>query len=77
MGDESGPHRDEPRNFLWTFLKVLLSLVLGLAALGALGATLCGVIVGFFGPGTGSWSIALAGAISLALLVYALIWIWR
>jgi len=71
----SGPPREEPGEFWRTLRKVILSLVLGFAALIAFGATVCGLLLRW-GPGSG-WSMVAIGAAALALLVYAIRRIWR
>lgn len=76
MSDGRDPQRGEPRAFIWTLGKVLLSLVLAFAALVALAATVCGFLLGR-GMGTHGWSFAGVGAVVLGLLVYAIIRIWR
>jgi uncharacterized membrane protein YqjE len=62
---------EEPGEFLRTFGKALLTVVLGFAALVALGASVCGV----FWPAGGS--VVVVSLIVLALLIGAIIWLWR
>ena len=59
-----------------TLGKAILTLILGLVALAALAATLCGMVF-TIGGGKGGAAVAFGSAILLAALVYAMIWLWR
>jgi hypothetical protein len=74
--NQQDPGAEEPGEFWRTLGKVLLSLVLGFAALIALGVTVCGFFLGA-GMGSSGWSTCLVGAVVLGLLIYAIQWIWR
>jgi len=59
-----------------TLGKAILTLIFGLVALAALGATLCGMLFAL-GGGKGGSVVVFGSAILLAALVYAIIWLWR
>ncbi len=66
-----------PEGFLATFAKALLTGgFLGIVALVALGATVCGLLWGLGGPQSGS-ILAFFSGILLIALIYAIYWLWR
>ena len=77
---ERPPPEKSPRGgtqeFVVTLGKAILTLILGLVALAALAATLCGMVF-MTGGGTGGTAVVFGSAILLAALVYAIIWLWR
>jgi hypothetical protein len=70
------PPREKPEGFLATFAKALLTAILGIVALVALGATVCGLLWGLGGPQSGS-ILAFFSGILLIALIYAIYWLWR
>jgi len=70
------PPRKDSQEFLITFGKALLTAILGLGALVALAATVCGMVL-IGGPQGGGRSFAIISAIVLIALVYAIFWLWR
>jgi hypothetical protein len=74
--DRNKPPREKPEEFLPTFAKALLTAILGIVALVALGATVCGLLLGRGGPQGGA-SLAFFSGILLIALIYAIYWLWR
>jgi hypothetical protein len=68
--------RGETQEFLLTLGKAILTLILGLVALTALAATVCGMVL-TIGGANGGAAVVIGSAILLAALVYAIIWLWR
>ncbi len=62
--------------FLLTLGKGILTLILGLVALAALAATVCGMVF-TIGGAKGGAAVVFGSAMLLAALVYAMIWLWR
>ncbi len=59
--------------FLITFGKAVLTLVLGIAALVALGLTVCGFLI----PSGSGAPLVVGSLIATVLLVVAIVWLWR
>ena len=76
VSNRDEPPRDETKEFLTTFGKALLTAILGLAALVALGMTVCGLLLSLGGP-RGSVAIVLCSGVVLIALIYAIYWLWR
>ncbi len=76
---ERPPPEESPRGdtqeFLVTLGKAILTLILGLVALVALAATLCGMVL-VVGGGMDGATVVFGSAILLAALVYAIVWLW-
>jgi hypothetical protein len=70
------PPRKESQGFLITFGKALLTAILGLAALVALAATVCGMALAASLP-QGGWPLMIISAVVLVALVWAIRWLWR
>lgn len=70
------PPREKPEEFLATFAKALLTAILGIAALVALGATVCGLLLTLGGP-LGGATLSFFSGILLIALIYAIYWLWR
>jgi hypothetical protein len=66
----------EPQEFLVTLGKAILTLILGLLALAALTATLCGMVFTVGGMKGGA-TVVFGSAILLAAVVYGIMWLWR
>jgi hypothetical protein len=69
-----GPPEEKPEEFLVTFGKALLTAILGIAALVALGVTVCGLLLR---PGGPLGTLSLFSGILLIALIYAIYWLWR
>lgn len=70
------PPREESQGFLITLAKALLTAILGLAALVALAATVCGMVLTASLP-QGGWALLIISAVVLIALVWAIRWLWR
>jgi hypothetical protein len=76
MSNRDEPPRDETKEFLTTFGKALLTVILGLVALVVLGITVCGLLLSLSGP-RGAGAIVLFSGVVLIALIYAIYWLWR
>ncbi len=70
------PPRKESQEFLVTFGKALLTAILGLVALVALAATVCGMVLQLGGP-YGGHGFSIVSGIVLIAVVYAIYRLWR
>jgi hypothetical protein len=68
--------REESQGFLITLGKALLTAILGLAALVALAATVCGMVLTANLP-QGGWPLTIISAVVLIALVWVIRWLWR
>jgi hypothetical protein len=76
MSNRDEPPRDQTKEFLTTFGKALLTVILGLAALVALGMTVCGLLLSLGGP-RGAGVVVLFSGVVLIALIYAIYWLWH
>ena len=75
MNNDKFP-KEDPKEFSRTLGKVLITLLLGFAALLALAATACGLLL-TKGMGQHGWGVAGVFLIVTGALIYAIICVWR